>query len=180
MCFQLIHFLPDVGSHLSWLETEHKAGILMTVTPHPSASSSASLFYLSSHHLHPPFPPPPRLLFIPSTHTLHSVCSTDFLPPVSFPQFYPPHLDSLPVQLHSVDPNFAPTPPLLLSISASDLALLLLLLSLSLTSYIIRPPHSSSLLPISCAPTNSSPRLAFSIPLNLACLFCFGSPLSLV
>lgn len=38
-------------------------------------------------------PPPPPPCFL-STHTLHSVCSTDFLPPVSLPHFYPPHLDS--------------------------------------------------------------------------------------
>lgn len=88
MCFQLIHFLPDVGSHLSWLETEYKAGILMTVTLHPPPS------------------------FILSTHTLHSVCSTDFLPPVS-PPFYPPHFGSLPMQLHFADPNFSSTPSLL-------------------------------------------------------------------
>jgi len=54
--------------------------------------------------------PPPLIL---STHTLHSVCSTDFLPPVS-PPFYPPHLSSpLPMQLHFVDPNFPFTPSLL-------------------------------------------------------------------
>lgn len=75
VCFQLIHFLPDVGSHLSWLETEHTAGILMTATPHAPPSSSSALstsLSLSLSHLHPP-------RFILSTHTLHSVCSTDFL-----------------------------------------------------------------------------------------------------
>ena len=59
--------------------------------------------------------PPP---FILSTHTLHSVCSTDFLPPVSLslslppPLFFftPPHLGSLPMQLHSADPNFSSHP----------------------------------------------------------------------
>lgn len=85
MCFQLIHCLPDVGSHLSWLETEYKAGILMSVTLHPSSSLSTSLHIIFTS------PPPPCFL---STHTLHSVCSTDFLPPVSLPHFYPPHLDS--------------------------------------------------------------------------------------
>lgn len=169
MCFQLIHFLPDVGSHLSWLETEYKAGILMTATPYPLSSSSLSTSLSSS--------PPP---FILSTHTLHSVCSTDFLPPVSLPPFYPPHLGSLPMQLHFADPNFPSTPPLLLSISPSDLALPLPLLSLSLTGYIIQP-HSSSLLPFSPRiPTNSSSHLAFSISLHLACLFCFGFLLSLI
>lgn len=106
----------------------------MMVTLHPSSSSSLPT------SLHIIFTPPP-LLFIPSTHTLHSVCSTDFLPPVSLPQFYPPHLDSLsPCSCTPPTQIFASTPPLLLSISASDLALLLLLLGLSLTGYIIPPP----------------------------------------
>lgn len=73
--------------------------------------------------IHPPHPHPTVLLsfylsliftpsFILSTHTLHSVCSTDFLPPVS-PPFYPPHFSSLPMQLHFADPNFPSTPSLL-------------------------------------------------------------------
>lgn len=170
VCFQLIHFLPDVGSHLSWLETEYKAGILMTVTPHPPLTSSTLSTSLSSS-------PPP---FILSTHTLHSVCSTDFLPPVSLPPFYPPHLGFLPMQLYFADPNFTSIPPLLLSISLSDLALPLPLLSLSLTSYNIQL-HSSSLLPFSpCVPTNSFPHLTFSILLHLACIFSFGFLLSLI
>lgn len=97
MCLQLIHFLPGVGLHLSRLQTECKAGILMTAPPHLP--------------LYPPLlpplssTPPPIIL---STHTLHSVCSTDFLPPVS-PPFCPPHLSSLPTQLHFINTNFPST-----------------------------------------------------------------------
>lgn len=172
VCFQLIHFLPDVGSHLSWLETEYKAGILMTVTPHPPTSCSLSTPLSSS--------PPP---FILSTHTLHSVCSTDFLPPVSLPPFYPSHLGSLPMQLHFADPNFPSTPPLLSFYPSLHLTSLYLS---RCSVYHLPATLSSSIPPPSClffAPC--SYQFLFLVspsapPLHLACLFRFAFLLSFI
>lgn len=76
-CFQLIHLLPDVASHLSWLETAHRPGILMTAALHPSSSLPTAPHIIST-----PLPSPPLFLVcFRSSHALHSVCSTDFLPP---------------------------------------------------------------------------------------------------
>lgn len=69
LCFQLIHFLPDVGSHLYWLETEHKPGILMTISPHPCSSLSTSLHMIRT--------PPSHMFPIYSTFCLLNW----FLPP---------------------------------------------------------------------------------------------------
>ncbi len=119
---------------LGWkLSTRLEYWWRLLCTPILLLSVSCSLILTSS-----PLP------FILSTHTLHSVCSTDFLPPVSLPPFHSPHLCSLPMQLHIADPNFPSTPPLHLSISPSDLALPLPLLSRSLTRYIIQLHSSSS------------------------------------
>lgn len=100
--FQLIHFLPDVGSHLSWLETEYKARMLMTVTLHLLPSSSSLSTSLSSS--------PPILPLIPSLHILYvlsaQLISCLLSPP---PLFYTLHLSSFPTQMHFVNPHFPST-----------------------------------------------------------------------
>lgn len=113
----------------------------------------------STSHLHPP-------PFILSSHTLHSVCSTDFLPPVSLPPFSPLLISAFSRCSCTPSTQMLLPPLLSFSISQSDLALPLPLLSLSLTGYIIQL-HSSSFLfflfpPF--VPSNASSHLAFSIP----------------
>lgn len=106
VCFQLIHFLPDVGSHLSWLETEHTAGILMTVRLLCALPSPPSL-PTSLSHPHPLHLSSLHILYILSAQLISCLLSLSF----SLPFFFtPPHLGSLPMQLHSADPNFSSHP----------------------------------------------------------------------
>lgn len=130
------------------------------------------LFFFSTSLSLPSSPPP----FILSSHTLHSVCSTDFLPPVSLPPFYPPHLASLPDAAALRRPKFPfhlSSPSIHLCIwprSTSPAAqsityrlhypapFLLLLFAFFRPAFLPIPPLVSPL----------------SIPLRLACLFCFG------
>lgn len=142
VCFQLIHFLPDVGSHLSWLETEHTAGILMTVRLLCALPSPPSL------------PTSLSLILTPSIYPLYTYstfCLLNWFPAsclsLSPSPFFLPLLISALSRCSCTPPTqiSLPTPPLLLSISPSDLALPLLLLGLSLTGYIIQL-HSSSLM----------------------------------
>lgn len=171
VCFQLIHFLPDVGSHLSWLETEYKAGILMTATPHPS---SPPPLFLPLSHLHPLHLSSLHILYILSAQLISCLPSlsplfTLLISALSRCSCTSPTQISLPPLLSS---------PLLLSISPSDLTLPLPLLSLSLTGYIIQL-HSSSLLPFSPLPI--PPLISpWAPPLHLACLFCFSFLLPLI
>lgn len=107
VCFQLIHFLPDVGSHLSWLETEHTAGILMTVRLLCALPSPPSLPTSLSLILTPSIYP----LYTYSTFCLLNWFPASCLSLSPSPFFFtPPHLGSLPMQLHSADPNFSSHP----------------------------------------------------------------------
>lgn len=141
MCFQLIHFLPDVGSHLSWLETEYKAGILMTATLHPPPSSPPPLF-LPLSHLHTLHLSSLHMRYILSAQLISCLLSLSPLLTLLISALSRCSC-TLPTQI-SLPPLLSFT--LLLSIFLSDLTLPLPLLSLSFTSYIIQL-HSSSLLP---------------------------------
>lgn len=119
-CFQLIHLLPDVASHLSWLETAHRAGILMTAALHPSSSSLPTAPHIIST------PPPPASLYVFALHTLY-ILSAQLIS--CLPIFTPPCHDSFsPGAAALCQPNFCflSAPPCVLylaSVSACHLCL---------------------------------------------------------
>lgn len=125
---------------LGWkLSTRLEYWWWLLCTP-PCSSSSFFFLPLSLSHPRPHHLSSLHILYILSAQLISCLLSlsplfTLLISPLS------------PMQLHFVDPNFPSTSPLLLSISASDLALPLPLLSLSLTGYIIRLHSFSSFLP---------------------------------
>lgn len=177
MCFQLIRFLPDVGSHLSWLETEHTAGILMTVRLLCALPSPPSL-PTSLSHPHPLHLSSLHILYILSAQLISCLLSLSF----SLPFFFYPSSSRLSPDAAALRrPKFL-FPPLLSFYSSLHLTSLYLS---RCSVYHLPATLSSSIPPPSClfspgAPSNSSSHLAFSIAPHRACLFCFGSPRPLI
>lgn len=169
-CFQLIHLLPDVASHLSWLETAHRAGILMTAALHPSSSLPTA-----PHIISPPLRTPPHRssLYVFALHTLY-ILSAQLIS--CLPIFTPPCHDSFPraAALRQTQFLLPFSAPLVSRISHPSLhvtCLSPLLLSLSLIIHIIRL-HLTFRSPIpTCVTSNSSSHLPFTIALRLPLVF---------
>lgn len=171
MCFQLIHFLPNVGSHLSWLETEYKAGILMTVTPHPPPPSPSLFLPLS--HLHP--------LHLSSLHILYNLSAQLISCLLSLSPLFTLLISAL-SRCSCISPTQISLPPLLSFYPSLHLTSLYLS---RCSVYHLPATLSSSIPPPSCLfsaciSTNSSFHFASSIPPHPACPFHFGFLLPLI
>lgn len=170
-CFQLIHLLPDVASHLSWLETAHRPGILMTAALHPSSSLPTAPHIISN-------PPPPRphrsSLYVFALHTLY-ILSAQLIS--CLPIFTPPCRDSFPRAAALCQPNFLLpfSAPLVSRISHPSQHVTSLSLPCCLV-YHLSSTLSDSISPSArpfptCVTSNSSSHLPFTIALRLPLVF---------